>query len=100
MRVALQCASNPLQSTHIAPLPAKDATLLSACQQQVQQEEQHRGANFGANHAALRQHCMLMQVFFVVFLSRGLLEELVFRVMVLPHPAVDGPTQPVNFAVR
>jgi hypothetical protein len=40
------------------------------------------------------------QVFLVVFCSRGLAEELVFRVMALPHPAVDGPTSPGDFAAR
>jgi len=37
---------------------------------------------------------------FFVFLSRGLLEEVVFRVMLLPHPAVDGYTTPQSFAVQ
>ncbi|KAI8475396.1 MAG: hypothetical protein J3K34DRAFT_464902 [Monoraphidium minutum] len=41
-----------------------------------------------------------LEVFFVVFLSRGLLEELVFRAALLPHPAVDGPTPPLDFALR
>lgn len=55
--------------------------------------------------ARCRMHVTLLvssatQVFAVVFLSRGLLEELVFRVVLLPHPAVDGPTPPLNFAVR
>lgn len=44
--------------------------------------------------------CLPAQVLFVVFLSRGLAEELVFRVMALPHPAVDGPTSPAAFAAR
>eukprot|EP00882_Tetradesmus_deserticola_P005471 GHRQ01005760.1.p1 GENE.GHRQ01005760.1~~GHRQ01005760.1.p1 ORF type:complete len:176 (+),score=65.06 GHRQ01005760.1:268-795(+) len=41
-----------------------------------------------------------LEVLLVVFLSRGLLEELVFRVMALPHPAVDGPTPPAEFAFK
>eukprot|EP00775_Hariotina_reticulata_P002867 gene2867-3159_t len=40
------------------------------------------------------------QVLFVVFCTRGLAEEVVFRVMALPHPAVDGYTSSKDFAVR
>eukprot|EP00879_Flechtneria_rotunda_P005014 GHRR01005290.1.p1 GENE.GHRR01005290.1~~GHRR01005290.1.p1 ORF type:complete len:176 (+),score=28.40 GHRR01005290.1:139-666(+) len=41
-----------------------------------------------------------LEVLFVVFCSRGLLEEVVFRVVALPHQAVDGPISPGGFALR
>jgi hypothetical protein len=41
-----------------------------------------------------------LQVLFAVFLGRGLTQELVGRGLALPHPAVDGPTPPADFAAR